>query len=197
MHQETAVQKPQQIGTVFTRYAPALLQIALGSIFLGLMAQVAIPIPYSPVPITLQTLAVALLAISLGPIKAPLAVGAYLLQATAGLPVLAGGLPNPLWMIGPRAGYLASYLVASYFVGRLLNRQQQPSFFRSWLILSLNETVILTIGTLWLTFFYGWTQAFLIGMLPFIPGGLIKISVAATAVQPTRWVKKKWESLMR
>lgn len=166
-----------------------LVQVLLGSAFLGLMAQLAIQLPFTPVQLSMQSLGVALLAISLGSRKALLSVAAYLIQATVGLPVLAGGLSNPLWMVGPKMGYLIGFAMAAFIVGTFLERRQSSSFVRNWLILSLNEGIILLMGTLWLGIFVGWGEAFALGTVPFLPGALIKITIAASSIKPVKWLK--------
>ncbi|MFI5342882.1 MAG: biotin transporter BioY [Chlamydiales bacterium] len=166
-----------------------LVQVLLGSAFLGLMAQLAIQLPFTPVPLSMQSLGVALLAISLGSRKAAWSVAVYLIQATVGLPVLGGGLSNPLWMVGPRMGYLIGFVVAAFIVGRLLEQRQSSSFLKNWLILSLNEGIILLMGTLWLGLFVGWGDAFALGTVPFLSGALIKITIAASSIKPIEWLK--------
>lgn len=169
----------------------SLLQVIVGSIFLGLLSQIALSLPFTPVPLSMQTLGVALLTLSLGWRKATLAVGAFLLQATAGLPVLAGGLSNPLWMIGPKAGYLIGFMLSAYIVGRMIEKRQNNSFIKNWLILSLNEGIILFSGALWLSLFVGWENTIALGVLPFLPGALIKITIAASSIKPIEWVKAR------
>lgn len=167
-----------------------LLQVLLGSVFLAIMAQIAIPLPFTPVPMSLQTLGIALLAVTLGPRKAPLAVLTYLAQASIGLPVLAAGKVNPLWIIGPNAGYLLGFVVSSYVVGKLFSISNRSSFYKNWLVLSLNEITILTLGALWLASFVGFQNAITMGILPFIPCGIIKITLAASSVKPIQWMTK-------
>lgn len=157
---------------------PKIIGIILGSILLGISAQIAVPLPFTPVPISLQSFCVALLAMYLGSWGAFLAVLTYLFQASLGLPVLAGGISCPFWVAKPTAGYLISFLVSSCTIGKLLEIIQPHSFFKSWGILILNETIILTLGTLWLGCIVGFDKAFYLGMLPFLPGALIKSSLA-------------------
>lgn len=179
------------LKTVVSHRLFSLLQISVGSIFLGLMAQVAIPLPFTPVPFSLQTLAVLLLAISLGSRKAPGAVLMYLMQAILGLPVLAGGVSNPLWLAGPKAGYLVGFVIASYLIAKLLERQKNSSFIRTCAILSLGEGFILLLGSLWLGAFVEWKNAFLMGLYPFLPGALIKVILAAAAYPLIKNLKSK------
>lgn len=167
----------------------SVLQVLVGSLFLSLMAQVAVPLPFTPVPVSLQTFAVALLAITLGSKKAPIAVMLYLVQATMGFPVLALGAVNPLWMVGPKAGYLLGFVASSFVVGKLVESNSKPSLGKSWLILSLNEAITLCLGALWLSAFVGWPNTLAMGVIPFIPGALLKISAASLAVNPIQSLK--------
>jgi biotin transport system substrate-specific component len=167
-----------------------LISIVLGSVFLGLMAQLAFYLPWTPIPVTLQTLGVSILAIGLGPRQAFLSVLLYLGQATIGLPVIAGGLSNPLWIMGPTAGYLMGFLVASYLTGQLL-KKQSSSLFKTVLIFALNEGIILFIGFVWLAFIFNQNQAFQVGFLPFIPGAVCKALIATSLLHPIRWIQSK------
>jgi biotin transport system substrate-specific component len=189
-NQGTLIEKQSKTRSLF-KQSMLLLQVLLGSVFLGLMAQISVPLPFTPVPFSLQTLGVALLAISLGSRKAPLAVMAYLLQATLGFPVIAGGLSKPLWMISPTAGYLIAFVISSFLTAKLLERARSSSWIKTWLAFTVNEVTILLIGSLWLALFVGGSKAFLLGALPFIPGALVKIAVAASSVKPIRWIKSK------
>lgn len=174
--------------TFVTSWIP-VLQVLAGSLFLSLMAQVAVPLPFTPVPVSLQTFAVALLAITLGSKKAPIAVMLYLVQATMGFPVLAMGAANPLWMVGPKAGYLLGFVLSSFVVGKLLERKASHSLGKAWLVLSLNEIITLCLGACWLSAFVGWPNTLAMGVIPFIPGALLKISAASLAVKPIRSLK--------
>ena len=166
----------------------ATTQVLLGSIFLGLMSQISLPLPFTPVPVSLQTLAVFLLAITLGSRKAPLAVIAYLIQATIGLPVLAGGLSNPLWLLLPKAGYSLSFVLAVFLVARLFERQNSITFFKSWVNLLVGQIAIFTVGSLWLSCFFGLEKAFFMGVVPFISGAAMKITFTACLTKAfSRW----------
>lgn len=165
-----------------------VIKVVIGSVFLGLISQIAIPLPFTPVPITLQTLGVSLLAISLGPRKAPMAVLTYLFQATLGLPVLAGGVSNPLWMATPKAGYLVGFVFAAYLTATLIEKYKKTPLWKIWFALSANDGLILTIGACWLSFFVGFEKGFLLGFVPFIPGALVKISMAWISFRPLEWI---------
>jgi biotin transport system substrate-specific component len=87
------------------RFLEDLLIAGVGSCFLALMSQVAFPIVGTPVPVTLQTLAVFLLGGILGSRRAAYSVIGYLIQGSLGLPVFAGGVSNPLWILSPREDF--------------------------------------------------------------------------------------------
>jgi biotin transport system substrate-specific component len=168
-------------------------QILLGSLFLALMARISIPLPFSIVPLSMQPFAVAILAITLGSQRAPWAVACYLIEATMGFPVLAGGLANPLWLIGPKAGYLIGFFFAAYLIAKLLeNKKRNQNLFKDWVCILAGETVILSLGWLWLSYYIGFGTAFLTGVLPFIPGAFIKTFAAAATIKPVAWVKSKF-----
>jgi biotin transport system substrate-specific component len=165
-------------------------QIILGSILLGLSAQIAVPLPFTPVPMTLQTLAIAFLALSFGSKKASLAVVVYLIQASMGWPVLSGGASNPLWILAPfRAGYLLGFLVAVYVMGKWLETQNKGSFLKNLGCFLTGEAIILGLGTFWLSFFVGIENAITMGAFPFMVGALVKACVAATALKPFNALK--------
>lgn len=181
----------KQIETVKT-FLAASIQIIFGSLFLALMAQCSFYFPFTPVPITLQTLGVSLLAITLGKKKAPLAVIAYLIEASMGAPVLANGLSNPFWMFGLRAGYLFGFVFSAFLVGYLLEKNRKNLLF-SILSISVGEVVTFLFGTLWLSFYVGKEQALALGLFPFIPGTICKIvmAVSASALLPKFSIKNR------
>ena len=177
--------------------AKNLTQILLGSIALGVIAQIAVPLPFTPVPLTLQTLMISLLTLTLGPRKASLAVFAYLFQGTIGLPVFAGGVANPLWIISPNAGYLIGFALAPLLTGWILSLQTRFSFVKTWLSLSLNEIVILLCGSSGLALAIGLENALYMGFFPFIPGALLKITFATTTFRPIEWMKNQIKAKFR
>ncbi|MBS0615212.1 MAG: biotin transporter BioY [Verrucomicrobia bacterium] len=156
-------------NTVFKEIAIVLA----GSLFMALMAQVRVPLPFTPVPLTLQTLAVFLLGGILGPKRALLSLIAYLIEGTCGLPIFNGGSINPLWFLGPHAGYLWGFVLAAFVVGKLTENRED--FFRFLLALLVGEAIILGLGTSWLALFMGWKKAFLVGAAPFFIGATLKM----------------------
>jgi biotin transport system substrate-specific component len=96
--------------------------VVTGSVFIALLAQVAIPLPFSPVPITGQTFAVLLVGVLLGSRRGGLGVLLYLLEGAAGLPFFAGGTAGLARLAGPTGGYLVGFVVAAIVVGLLAER---------------------------------------------------------------------------
>jgi biotin transport system substrate-specific component len=164
-----------------------VLQVVCASLALALVSQIAIPLPFTPVPLTLQTLAIYGIALGLGPKKGVAAVLLYLVQGTMGLPVFAGGLAKPLWMISPHAGYLFGFVAATWVLGKLAERRPSASILETFFILSLGDALILTLGATFLALFVGPSQAFFLGIAPFVLGSLLKIS-CATAI--TKFINK-------
>ena len=168
-----------------------IFHVVLGSVFLALISQVAVYLPYTPVPISMQTFGVLMLVLVQGKTKSIASISLYLVQATAGLPVLAGGEVNPAWFLAPRAGYLVGFLACAWLSGTMLERRANPSFL--WILLSLTcgHIVTLALGMAWLSTFVGWNNSFATGVLPFIPGTILKTLAATCASKPIFWSRKK------
>jgi biotin transport system substrate-specific component len=158
------------------------------SIFLALCAQVSFHIPFTPVPITLQTLAVVLTGAALGSKRGALAMLLYLAEGAAGLPVFAGGTGGFIHLIGFTGGYLWSYPIAAFVTGLLCEKRLDRSFQTSIIAMLPATVIIYALGVPWLAVAMHLTldKALLAGMVPFIPGDLLKL-VIATALLPTAW----------
>lgn len=161
------------------------------SIFLALCAHVSFQIPFTPVPITLQTLGVLLTGAVLGSRRGGLAMLAYLAEGAARLPVFAPipGTPGGFAaLIGFTGGYLWSYPIAAYVTGLLCERRLERRFRTSVLAMLPGSLIIYAIGVPWLAvaLHIGLLKAFLLGMVPFIIGDTLKLLIAA-ALLPTTW----------
>jgi biotin transport system substrate-specific component len=157
-----------------------------GSLFVALSAQVAIPLPFSPVPITGQTLAVLLVGMLLGRTRGSLAMLAYLAEGAAGLPVYAGGTAGLARLLGPTGGYLVGFVVAAFVAGFLAERGWDRHVVTTILAMILGNIAIYCCGLLWLTHFIGSAHLLALGLLPFLPGDAIKIVIAAILL-PAGW----------
>lgn len=158
----------------------------LGSGLITLCAWIQIPLPFTPVPISLQSLAVIFLATVLGRKKMMLVMGAYLVEASVGLPVLVAMKANPLWFLGPTAGFLVGFTVIGYLMAYAAEKNLLQGFWSRYSIATLALLGICTFGTLYLSIFVGFTKAFQLGFLPFLAGELFKAALFATITKKNR-----------
>jgi biotin transport system substrate-specific component len=157
-------------------------------------AQVSIPLPFTPVPFTLQPMVVLLGGAVLGSRLGMSAQVLYLLAGVAGLPVFAASPVLPqgaLRLLGPTGGYLISYPFAALAVGWLAERGFDRRYLTSVIAMSCGLALIFACGVTWLAFFarpaaIGVDAALRTGLYPFIPADIFKIFVAA-AVMPAAW----------
>jgi Uncharacterized conserved protein len=168
------------------------LLVVLGSLFVALTAQIRISLlPFSPVPITGQTLGVVLVGSLLGPHLGLMALLLYLLEGAIGLPFFAGGAGGYNHLFGATGGYLISFPIAATITGWLAARGWDRRFLSAVASMVLANLVIYLIGATWLAFFIGAENALTKGVLPFLIGDAIKIVLAA-AVLPGGWQVLKW-----
>lgn len=154
--------------------------VALSVILMSLGAFVRIPLPFTPVPITLQTFFVLLSASLLGRKLSVTSQGIYVLLGVLGLPVFTGAASGPAYLLSPTAGYLVGFILASIFTAVLMKMPKQ-SYFSVMLVFCLSSAIILLAGSLWLKASLGIsvTQAFFMGFVPFIFGDFLKSQAAA------------------
>ena len=157
-----------------------VLAVTLFVALTALSAFVRIPLPFTPVPFTLQTLFVLLSGSLLGRRLGSLAQGLYMLLGLTGLQVFTGAGSGSLYLFGPTGGYIAGFIPASFLAGYLCTRGKQklPAVFAGFLFADL---VLLLCGTLWLKVIISCSlsRAFLLGFLPFVPGDILKVIFAA------------------
>lgn len=155
-----------------------------GAILTTLAAQVVVPM--YPVPMTLQTFAVLLIAAALGPWRALSSMGLYFAMGAAGLPVFAAA--KSLSAVMPTAGYLVGFMVAGVLVGFMATRGFSSTPARVALSFAAGSLVIYLLGAGWLVVGLGLTPeaAIAAGVLPFIVGDVVK-AAAAAALLPIAW----------
>lgn len=153
-----------------------------------LAARASIYLPFTPVPITLQTLVVMLMGATLGSRRGALAMLLYLIEGASGLPVFAGGGGILYLLLAPSAGYLWSYPFAAFAVGYLCERNLDRRLLTSIFVMLPGTCIIYAIGVTWLGIVahLNLWQAISAGMLPFLPGDLIKMIIAAI-LMPAAW----------
>ena len=172
------------------KVAAVLLVTALTA----LAAQISVPLPFTPVPFTLQPMVVLLGGAALGPRLGMASQVLYLALGSAGFPVFAASavLPQgPLRLLGPTGGYLMSYPVAAFVAGALAERGFDRRYITSVIAMAAGLAVVFTFGVLWLAWFAqpvqaGLASALRTGLYPFLPADLIKICIAA-AIMPGIW----------
>jgi biotin transport system substrate-specific component len=167
-----------------------VLQIIGASLFIALCAQIRIPLPFTPVPITCQTVAVMLIGALLGSKKGALAVLLYLAEAAVGLPVLAEGNFGIANLIGVRGGYLAGFVAQSYLIGKFFESQKRENSAKTLFVLLLSSCIDMGLGVLWLAHFVGLKNVMLMGFYPFIPGEVVK-AFAVTLYLKSRMHKSR------
>ena len=162
-----------------------------GSALVALLAQVAIPLPFSPVPLTGQTFAVLLVGMLLGSARGSLAVLLYLMEGAVGLPVFAGGGAGLARLAGPTGGYLVGFVFAAFVVGFLAKRGWDRSVWRAGAAMLVGNALIYAVGLPWLSHFVGTQRAFFLGLCPFVVGDCVKLVLAALAL-PAGWKLLHW-----
>lgn len=163
-----------------------LLLIVGGSILTALCAQIAFELPLSPVPVTGQTFAVVLVGALLGSKRGALAMLAYAMEGAAGLPVFAQGRFGMPVLLGPTGGYIFGFIIAAFVVGLLAERGWDRKLVPSALAMTIGTAFIFLFGCTWLARFVGAEQVLAFGFMPFVPGAVFKIVLAA-ALLPVGW----------
>ena len=151
-------------------------------------AQVAVPLPGTPVPVTLQDLAVMVIGVVLGPVQGALTVASYVLIGALGAPVFSSGHAGLAWLMGPTGGYLLAFPVAAFVIGHA-TAPGRPS----WLLpvgLVAAQGVEYAGGVLQLALVTGrgLSEAIALGVVPFLPGVAFKSALLVVfAVAFQRW----------
>lgn len=183
-----AIGPPRERPTGRVAYQAA---VALaGSLLVAGLAQISIVLPFTPVPITGQTLGVLLVGASLGPGLAAISLGLYLLEGAIGLPFFAGGAHGAglLGFAAATGGYLWGFVVASALVGWLARRGWDRSFRSAIGAMFVGEVVLYAIGIPWLmaALDLPLAEGLELGLYPFVIGDTLKLLFAAT-VLPGAW----------
>lgn len=162
--------------------------IAAAALLTALCAQISIPIPGDPVPITGQTFAVLLTAAALGARRGACAQGLYVTLGLVGLPFYADGASGPSIVFGATGGFLVGFIVAAWVVGHLAESQLDRSVLKALPAFTLGSMIIFAFGVPWLAVAADVSlgKAIALGLVPFIPGGIVK-ALAAAALLPSAW----------
>ena len=170
----------------------AVLAIA-GTVLLTISAK--IQVPFWPVPMTMQTFAVLVIAMAFGPRLGVATIALYLAEGAFGLPVFAGTPVKGIglaYMTGPTGGYLVGFVVAAFTVGMLARRGWDRNLFSGVAAMSIGTGLIFACGYAWLSVLIGPSAAFQAGVLPFLPGAALKIALAAALLSASwRYLKRR------
>ncbi len=179
-------QRPSLAGiTPLKRHwAGQIALVVAGSLLVALLAQVSIPLPFTPVPVTGQTLAVLVVGGALGSRLGGLSLLVYLIEGAVGFPVFAGhahGMP-----FGPTGGYLIGFVVMAAMVGWLAERGWDRSLLKSIAAMLIGELMLYAIAVPWLGFYVGFEHAIPMGFIPFVAGDGLKLLLAGSMF-PGAW----------
>lgn len=157
----------------------------IGTAFITVAGYVVIPLPFTPVPISLATFAVLLTGATLGPLRGASSAGLYLVLGLIGVPLFANGASG--WAFSS-FGYILGYLVAALLVGALARRRSDRTVWSTLGLAAIGSLTIYAFGVPWLAIFLGvdLATAFALGVLPFLIGDAVKI-VAMAGLLPATW----------
>ena len=180
--------------TLYTRTFPRasgwlrdVILIVLGALFVAVLAQVKIPLPFTPVPLTGQTFGVLLVGATLGSKRSVMSMLLYIVLGALGLPVFAGGAAGLAYLSGATLGYLVGFVIAAYVIGLLAERGMERSVRTSIFPFLVGTVIIYICGVAWLTVILGgFGKALAAGLIPFLIGDAIKL-IAAALVLPAAW----------
>jgi biotin transport system substrate-specific component len=177
---------PRTLGDVIPGGLVRSIALVIGgAVFVGLTAQVAIPLPFTPVPLTLQTFSVLLVGAALGSIRGAASMALYLLVGVAGVPWFANQQSG--WAFAS-FGYIVGFVAAAWLVGRLAERGADRRVVPTIGMMALGNVVIYVFGVagLMLLADLPLSTALAKGVLPFLSGDVIKILLAA-GLLPGTW----------
>lgn len=162
------------------RWLYAVIGVATATFCTALAAQVAIPLPGTDIPFTLQTFFVLLSAAMLGARLGVTSQLLYVALGTAGLPMFSAGGSGAAFLLGRTGGYLIGFVVAAFLIGLIMSGAGRPSLLRGMTAMIVGNAAILLLGGAYLAFVLhmGVEVALAKGVVPFLPGDAVKLAVA-------------------
>ena len=173
-----------KIKTKEKEFLKSIFLVLSGVIFLSIMSQLIIPLYFTPVPISLGSFGVMLIALLYGRKLGTATVLSYVAAGSLGAPIFAGFKAGSLF--SPTGGYILGYIAAALILGFLFDKGIAKSYMKTFLSLLLVSVIIFILGALVLMLFVPIKNVFMAGVLPFIPGDTLK-AVAATLLFPRLW----------
>lgn len=160
--------------------------VVTASLFIAVCAQINIPLPFTPVPLSGGTLGVLYAGALLGSRRGAAAVLLYLLEGSAGLPFFSGGAAGWAHLLGPTGGYLAGFPAGAFATGLLAERGWDRTPGRAFLAMLAGSLPIFALGLLGLSRFVPSSTLLAQGLWPFVPGDLVKAALSA-GLLPLGW----------
>jgi len=162
--------------------------VVSGVLGLAALAQIALPVPGSPVPVTGQTLGVLILGTAYGSTLGVTTFALYILVGIAGAPVFANSGHGLDRIAGPTGGYLVGMLIATFILGQLARFRLDQKFLTALPSMLIGTVTTFAFGLVWLQQYTGksWSWTFNAGLTPFIFGEMLKIAIAGTSL-PVIW----------
>jgi biotin transport system substrate-specific component len=157
------------------------LQFVLGLSLLVLTAQISIPL--RPVPITLGSVGVLLIALVFEKKQAIAMIASYLLLGAIGLPVFADFSGGIAYVVGATGGYLLGFWFAVLAVASLREHMANETLFKIFVLCVLGTAIIFIFGITWLSYLFSFEKAISVGLLPFIIPGIVKAGLLASTVR--------------
>jgi biotin transport system substrate-specific component len=149
-----------------------------------------IQVPFWPVPMTMQTLAIIVIAMAFGAKLGFATLALYLFEGAIGLPVFAGtpekGIGIP-YMLGPTGGYLVGFIAAAWLAGWLAEKGWDRTFLKATAVNLVATAVVFVFGLAWLAPMYGLSKSIAVGVTPFLLSSAFKIALGG-ALLPAAWV---------
>ena len=182
------LQLPREIlnrEIVVDRTASRVIGLFCFIILTALGAYVRIPLPFTPVPITLQTFFVLLSGAVLGRKWGAASQFGYVLLGGFGLPIFAGASFGLAVFFGSTGGYLLGFILAGWMVGRIISQHKTVNFNQILITMLIGSLLILLLGCIWIGILFkiSLQQILVLGLWPFVPGDIIKSIVAALIYQ--------------
>jgi biotin transport system substrate-specific component len=168
-------------------YQSDIRKMALSSLFAALIsvgAFIRIPVPISPVPVTLQVLFIFLAGAMLGARWGLMSVMLYLLLGIVGLPVFSGGSSGIGVLLGPTGGYLIGFAAAAFIIGAFSEKLGTSSVLKNAVFMFAGLLIIYLFGATYLMYVaqISIDSAVLLGVIPYLPGDLLKLALSSFIV---------------
>ena len=158
----------------------------LGALSLALFAQISFTLPFTPVPVTAQSLGVLLIGAAFGAKRAFSTTCLYIVFGLIGLPVFSAGTSGLATLSGVTGGYLLGFIFAATGMGYLGDRARDRSLLSAFGCFIIGHAIIFLIGMAWLSFYVPANKILALGFTPFVPGMIFK-TVAAALIMPSLW----------